>query len=60
MNSKNDKLVSACFTFTLFLHKDEAPLLNYIQDKLNLGKVRVYDHFAVYNINSKIGLVQLI
>jgi hypothetical protein len=46
LNSKNGKLVSYSFSFTLFLYKDEAPLLKYIQYKLNLAKVRVYDHFC--------------
>ena len=44
----------------LYLHKDEAPLLNYIKNRLNLGKVYVYDHFGSFTISDLNELLQLI
>jgi LAGLIDADG endonuclease len=44
----------------LYLHKDDAPLLNYIKKRLNLGKVYVYDHFGSFIISKTNELLQLI
>jgi hypothetical protein len=44
----------------LYLHKDDAPLLNYIKNRLNLGKVYVYDHFGSFIISKTNELLQLI
>jgi hypothetical protein len=44
----------------LYLHKDDAPLLNNIKNRLNLGKVYVYDHFGSFIISKTNELLQLI
>jgi len=29
------------FRFTILLHKDDAPMLTYIKNRVNIGKVRI-------------------
>lgn len=38
------------FRFEIALHKDDTPMLNFIQNKLNLGKVYTYSNFSVLSI----------
>lgn len=48
------KWTAPVLKYALYLHKDDAPLLNYIQNRLKLGKVYIYDHFAsliISNLN---------
>jgi hypothetical protein len=48
------------FRYMIYLHKDDAPLLNYIKNRLNLGNVYVYDHFGSFIISKTNELLQLI
>lgn len=41
------------FRFHLFLHKDDAPMLRYIAQRLNVGLVYVYDYFVSYIVTGK-------
>lgn len=40
------------FRFTLYLHKDDSPMLNYICNKLKVGKVFEREHFSTYYVIS--------
>lgn len=50
LSFKDGKWKTPSFKYTLYLHKDDEPLLNYIQKRLNLGKVYVYEHFTAFII----------
>lgn len=45
--------------FTLFLHKDETPLVKYIAQRLGVGNISVRDKTVVYTISSKDDLVKI-
>jgi len=38
------------FRFEIALHVDDTPMLNFIQTKLNVGKVYTYDKFSVLSV----------
>ncbi|SRR5258705_7719858 len=35
------------------MHKDDAPMLKFISERLRVGKVYVYGHFAIYIVTSQ-------
>lgn len=38
------------FRFEIALHVDDTPMLNFIQNKLNFGKVYTYGNFSVFSV----------
>jgi hypothetical protein len=41
------------FKYIIFLLKDDAPMLNVIKSKLNLGNIRVYERFVNFEVSKK-------
>lgn len=50
---KNKSGYNFNFKFQIFLHKDDTPMLEIIKQKLKVGKVWTYSHFASYNVTGK-------
>jgi len=41
------------FIFDIYLHKDDAPMLNYIALRLQVGSVNTWDHFACLRVSNQ-------
>jgi hypothetical protein len=42
--------VGFVFRFEIALHVDDTPMLNFIQTKLNVGKVYTHNKFSVFSV----------
>lgn len=51
--------VTFSFTFSLYMHKDDAPMINSIAQKLNIGSVRIGSHFVSYIIENRMDLLKI-
>ena len=60
IKSLNGNYSSIRFVFQIFLHKDDAPLLNIIQKKLNIGKVYIFEHFTSFTVTSQKEIPEII
>jgi len=48
------------FKYIIFLLKDDAPMLNLIKSKLNLGNIRVYERFVNFEVSKKKDIEKII
>jgi len=54
-----DKRTSSfSFQFKIFMHKDDAPMLKYICERLKVGNVNIGDHFVCYTVSSRNDLLK--
>lgn len=47
------------FKFTIYMHKDDAPVLEAIAFRLKVGYVNIGEHFASYSVTSKQDLIKI-
>ena len=56
-NYKNKKGVVSSkgitFKYTIYLHKDDAPMLKQIKDRLGLGTVRIFERFVSFEVSKQ-------
>lgn len=61
---KNNKGINTfkniSFKYIIFLLKDDAPMLNIIKSKLNLGNIRVYERFVNFEVSKKKDIEKII
>lgn len=59
-NISNDKIQGITFKFVIGLHKDDLPLMNYIQARMNLGRVYLYSNTVTFTVNKMEEISKLI
>jgi hypothetical protein len=60
INKDNSSISKFTFMFKIGLHIDDLKVLKLIQEKLGIGKVRIYKNECIFNITDKNGIEKLI
>lgn len=59
-NSEGKISNSVSFKYVLFLHKDDAPMLNELRDRLSIGTVKIYDRFVNFQVSKSSEIEKII
>jgi len=60
LKQKGGSVVSAEFRYSIQLHKDDEPLLLYIQKRLGFGTVKIYGNAVQFNVGAKENILNII